>query len=415
MRLGIRFFFFLAFLLCFSVTCNRSNHLLKGSVFSGAVPETTLEAKAILASYEQKLEEQQKALCRKEAKIDSIVQRYYKYFGFQGNVLVADKGAVIYDRSFGYADFNTKEPLTNESAFQLASVSKQFTAMGIMMLKQEGKLDFDDDVRKYIPKWPYEGMTIRHLLNHTSGLQNYMWLLEHKWKKDRAPYNHEVIAMMIKHELPLNFTPGKYFSYANTGYVVLAYIIERASGQFYGEYLKEHIFDPLGMKHTFAYSSVITRFNKEKLTGYRKRWRGYRTIPETVHDGCLGDKGIYSTAEDLFLWDQALYTEQLVSKEILKEAFTKAELRNKRKVNYGFGFRIKEDNGDKIIYHHGLWNGFRTSIIRNIDDTTTIIVLNHTNSSAKQPLVRKLEKLMNKEPEQQGVLLAAVDTDPEEN
>ena len=333
--------------------------------------------------------------CRMEEKIDSLFERFRKYSSFQGNVLVSWKGRIVYHNSHGYSNPRKKEPLSQGSVFQLASVSKQFTAMAIMILKEQGKLDFDDDVRKYITDWPYENMSIRHLLNHTAGLQNYMWLVEHKWKGENAPYNDEVISMLIEHQLPLNYTPGKYFAYSNSGYVVLAHLTEVISGEQFADFLHKHIFKPLGMYSSFAYSSVLNNSDeRNKMMGYRKYWKGYREIPETVNDGCIGDKGIYSTTMDLYKWDQALYTEALVSRETIELAFDKARLNNNKRVSYGFGFRIEEDGDNKTVYHHGLWNGFRTSLMRYVNESSSIIVLNHTNSNAKHHLVRRIENIL---------------------
>jgi len=385
MRLGLRFLTFLIFFLFLSMTCHITGELMGSAIVK---PSSMVEEEK---DYVSELIE-----CSKEERLQKLLDRYEKYYRFNGSVLVSWKGQVLCDRAMGFADFGTREPLTTQSHFQLASVSKQFTAMAIMLLKKEGKLDFDDEVKKYIPQWPYPGMTIRHLLTHTSGLSNYMWLVEHEWKSPYAPYNHEVVALLVKHQLPLNFVPGRYHSYSNTGYVVLAYLVEKISGKFFADFLDENIFQPLGMKNTFAYSQTINRKNKEKIFGYQPTRRGFRKIDETVHDGCLGDKGIYSTAEDLYKWDQALYTETLVPHDLMNEAFTMTTLRNKRKVPYGFGFRIleNENDGSKTVYHHGLWNGFRTSLIRYVSDTCTVIVLNNTNSDAKHLIVKDIERIL---------------------
>lgn len=383
MRVGLKFAFFLIVFLCLSMTFH----------ISGALMGHDLVKPSFLIGEQQNYLDDL-VVCSKEQRLEKLMERYEKYYRFNGSVLVSWKGRVICNRTMGYANFDTKEPLTSVSPFQLASVSKQFTAVAIMMLKEQGKLDFDDEVKKYIPQWPYPGMTIRHLLTHTSGLSNYMWQLEHEWQKEYAPYNHEVVAMIIKNPKPLNFVPNRYHAYCNTGYVVLAYLVERISGQFFADFLHENIFQPLGMTHTFAYSATMDRRNRGKISGYQASRRGYRAIPETIHDGCIGDKGIYSTAEDLYKWDQALYAGGVVSPRLLKEAFTKATLRNKRQVSYGFGFRIAEDNGSKLVYHHGLWNGFRTSVARYLSDSSTIIVLNNTNSNAKHMIVRDIEKIL---------------------
>lgn len=383
MRLGFRFVFFSVFLVCLSTTCRISGELMGHDIVKPA---------PVVSKERNNVEDLVTSL--KEARLSLLLQRYEKYYRFNGSVLVSWRGHVLSDQTLGYANPATKEPLTCESHFQLASVSKQFTAMAIMILQQQCKLDFDDEIRKYIPQWPYPGMTIRHLLTHTSGLPNYMWLLEHKWYSERAPYNHEVVAMLIQNKMALNFVPGRYHSYSNTGYVVLAYLVEKISGQFFADFLHDNIFEPLGMDNTFAYSMSINRRNEDKISGFLPTRRGYRPIEETVHDGCMGDKGIYSTAEDLYKWDQALYSSKLVSKEILGEAFTMTTLRNKRKVPYGFGFRINEEDGNKTVYHNGQWNGFRTSFVRYLSDSSTIIVLNNTSSSAKQMLVRDIERIL---------------------
>ncbi|GIV33003.1 MAG: hypothetical protein KatS3mg031_0538 [Chitinophagales bacterium] len=383
MRLGFRFVFFLILFVCLSFPFHYSGELLGHDI---------LKNPAV-----QQLEEnyiEQLVQCKKEDRLQQLLERYRRYYRFNGSVLAVWKGNIVCNTTMGYADFSTREPLTTHMPFQLASVSKQFTAAAIMLLKQQGKLNFDDEIRKYIPRWPYAGMTIRHLLNHTAGLPNYMWLLEHKWSGDRAPYNHEVVAMLIKHHLPLNFVPGKYHAYSNTGYVVLAYLVEKISGEFFADFLHNHFFEPLGMKNTFAYSSAINRRNRAKVAGYMRTKKGYRVIDETVHDGCMGDKGIYSTAEDLYLWDQALYSGRIIKPEILEEAFTMCTLKNKRRVPYGFGFRLIDRGDSKTVYHHGLWNGFRTSFVRYVTDSCTIIVLNNTNSDAKYMLVKEIEKIL---------------------
>ncbi len=383
MRLGLRFIFFLGAFLCLSTTVHISGALMGHDV-----------VKPSFLINEQHNYIDDLVVCSKDERLEKLMEKYEKYYRFNGSVLVSYKGRVICSRSMGYSDFSSKQPLAPETPFQLASVSKQFTALAIMMLKEQGKLDFDDEVKKHIPQWPYAGMTIRHLLTHTSGLYNYMWLVENKWDKEYAPYNHEVVAMLIKNDMPLNFVPGRYFSYCNTGYVVLAYLVERISGQFFADFLHDNIFEPLGMSNSFAYSQSMNRRNSDKVSGYQKTRRGFRLINETINDGCIGDKGIYSTADDLYKWDQALYSNTLVSKKTMDEAFTMATLRNKRQVSYGFGFRIVDKENSKMVYHHGLWNGFRTSIVRYVDDESTIIVLNNTNSDAKHILVRDIERIL---------------------
>ncbi|MGM0505108.1 MAG: serine hydrolase domain-containing protein, partial [Bacteroidota bacterium] len=183
----------------------------------------------------------------KAAILDSIIQQKTERFHFNGSILVGYKGNCIYNQSFGYADIRKREPLSSDAIFQLASVSKQFTAMAVMILRDQNKLSYDDSVTRYIPDFPYPEMTIRMLLNHTSGLPNYMWLVEHHWKGENPPDNADIMKMMAKHKLSLYFTPGRRFNYSNTGYVVLASVVENVSGMPFADFLGQNIFQPLNM------------------------------------------------------------------------------------------------------------------------------------------------------------------------
>ena len=327
--------------------------------------------------------------------IDSILQLTAKKNYFNGSVLVAYKGSCIYNESFGYADMLRRKELKKDDIFQLASVSKQFTAMAVMILKEKNLLNYDDSVTKYIPEFPYPRVTLRMLLNHTSGLPNYYWLVEHHWHGKSAPNNEEIIKMLAEHKLNLYFTPGRRWDYSNTGYVVLASIVERISDQKFADFMSENIFEPLQMNNSFVYSSSTSNAKRDRLIGYYYRSRRYRTIPETVNDGAVGDKGVYSTTEDLFKWDQALYNNSLVSEVTLSEAISTFKLRNKYEIPYGFGFRIRTRNEKKIAYHHGKWNGFRTSFMRYVEDTNTVIVLNHTSSSLNNSIIRDIQQVLD--------------------
>lgn len=331
----------------------------------------------------------------KVERIDSILKRYHKRYHFHGAVLVSAHGKPIYKGAVGKADFRKNQKLTTETPFQIASISKQFTAMSVMMLKEDGKLSLDDKVVDYFPHFPYERIDIQMLLNHTAGLPNYMWLIEHKWKKNRVPYNDDMINLLAEHDLPLYFWPGTRFNYSNTNYAVLAAVVEKAAGQRFDKYVEQNIFEPLEMNNSFVYSRALdSASHGGKLLGFRKYWQGFRLIPENMHDGVVGDKGVYSTVEDLHKWDQGLYENKLVSKELKHQAFTKGKVRNGLSIPYGFGFRLKVREGKKIVYHNGLWSGFRTSLIRHIEDTVTVIVLNHTNSKVKSNVVQKLESII---------------------
>jgi len=332
---------------------------------------------------------------------NAILQESYDNYHFNGHVLVVHHGRIIFNNFIGYADFETRDTLKSESIYQLASVSKQFTAMAVMILKEKGKLDFDDKMVAYIPELAgdryhyYDSISIRHLLNHTAGLPNYMYFVEKYNGKGDYPYNDEVVKLLSNHKMHLNFVPGSRFSYSNTGYMLLALIVERVSGNTFAEFVGEHIFLPLGMQNSFVYSSASGDLeNKDQLMGYKK-YRKYYPIQETCNDGVVGDKGVYASASDLFKWDQALYTDRLVSKKTLEEAFTPGKLNNGRRIPYGFGFRLRGTEGnDRIVYHNGLWNGFRTAFYRYVDDNSTILVMDHTDCKAKHIIVKKIEKIL---------------------
>jgi len=316
------------------------------------------------------------------SQLDSIFNFLHKKRGFNGTVLLTKYDQVIYKNAFGYADLQQKEPLKTETAFQLASVSKQFTAMAIMILKERGELEYDDVIQKFIPDFPYEGITIRQLLTHRSGLSNYTYFSDELWPDRSIPLtNDDVINLMMQHQPPIYFKPDLKFNYSNTGYFLLASIVEKASGEAFPVFMEKNIFGPLEMDNTFTFGPALPSENIAvgHMGNRRKRSPDYL-------DTVLGDKGMYSSVEDLYKWDQALYTEKLVSRATLEEAFTGFHA-NKKKVkeDYGFGWRIKElKNGDPVVYHAGLWHGYNTYLLRNPKDHSTIIILsNVANGSLK--------------------------------
>ncbi|SRR6056297_244064 len=326
-------------------------------------------------------------------KIDSILKEKEKRYSFNGNVLVSYHGKILYNNSLGYADPRQKTKLTPEHSFQLASISKQFTAVAILILKQQGALNLTDSVIRFLPDFPYKNITVEMLLNHTSGLPNYMWLLEHKWDRQSAPDNQELIKLLAKHDLNLYFKPGSRYNYSNTGYAVLASIIEKTSNKTYEEFLNKKIFEPLGMNHTFVGNNNHD-FNTKITDGFRRWGRSYISIPKTINDNIYGDKGIYSSTGDLYKWDQALYEEKLIPKKLLEKAFTPLMLHGKYKIRYGYGFRIKDTEDGKIVYHNGRWNGFRTSFHRYLEDTTSIVILNNTSRSINSRIIDDLETIL---------------------
>jgi len=324
-----------------------------------------------------------KAVMAKKANIiDSVFSTLQTKAGFNGCVLYGEKGRLVFKRAYGYDFFKTKERLTVSSAFQLASVSKMFTAMAIMIMKEEGLLNYDDSVRQYIPELPYAGITIRHLLNHRSGLPDYMHFSDNLWDQTKPLTNEDMIRVMAENQPPRYFSPGNGFDYCNSNYALLASVVERITKKPFDQFIREKIFDPLKMDDSFIYhlekGQEIPQHVPVGVAGHRSS----RSIPseELNHyqNGVVGDKGVYSTVEDLFKWDQALYQGLLVSDATLNEAFTEGSPRfSKWRDNYGFGWRLSADHPN-TVYHFGWWKGFRSYFIRDLDQEKTIIVLTNT-------------------------------------
>ncbi len=258
---------------------------------------------------------------------------------FNGNIYISFNGDVLYDRCFGFADFKNAIPTTKETVFQLASISKTFTSTAILLLQEDSLLNINDNVIKYIPEFPYSNITVKHLLTHTSGLQNYMYLIEKFWKKPFYPNNEDVLSLFIEQKRPLNFTPGHQFEYSNTGYVFLALIIERVSKMSYSQFLEKRIFIPLELSNTFVYDIRKPKENIDRAKGFRKTGNGWRFIPEDNLDAVFGDKGVYSNIPDLLKWDRAFYENSIIPEEVAKEAFEFQRLVNDSIVEYGYGWR----------------------------------------------------------------------------
>ena len=329
------------------------------------------------------------------SKIDSIFHRANKKYNFNGSILVAKNGKLIYTNEYGYGDFKNKVPLNANSAFQLASVSKQFTAAAVLLLYERNLIGLDDSITKYFPELPYNDITIRQLLNHTSGLPMYFWLAEHRWEDETTPTNSQMIDMMADHKLPLYFKAGRKFDYSNTGYFVLAALVEKVSGESFGAFLETNIFKPLHMSNTYAYRYGHDSAKDNQLLGYRVNRRGrHIKISGTVNDGVVGDKNIYSTAEDMLRWVNGLNKGWILSQSTLDQMYTRGETNSGREVPYGFGFRIRNKESEKVIYHNGKWNGFRTSIKQYTESDVVIIMLEHSSYGYPSSLINKVQALV---------------------
>lgn len=327
-------------------------------------------------------------------KLDSLLKRINKRHDFHGAVLVAKNNKIVYQNQIGYADFREKASLKEASVFQLASVSKQFTAAAILQLKEKGKLKLTDTVNTYFPEFPYSNITIKNLLHHTAGLPNYFWIAENEWNKEKPPTNEDLMNVLPKSKAQRFFKPGRNFDYSNTGYFVLASIVEKVAGVSFHAYIKENIFDPLGMKDSFVFSFQNDTIRKNQLIGYRlhRGWKHLK-IRGTVNDAIVGDKNVYSTPKDLFKWIYGLNSGKVLSKESLRQMYARGETKYGRKIPYGFGFRIDKKRENKI-YHYGKWNGFSTALTNYLEEDLVVIVLEHTSYNSLKYLNRKIKKIM---------------------
>lgn len=326
---------------------------------------------------------------------------------FSGVVLVAEQGQPIYHKAFGYLNFETKTSMDTSAIFELASVSKQFTAMIIMMLREEDKLDYDDAVEKYLPDLPYRGITIRHLLTHTSGLPDYQAIMDQHWDKSKVAGNEEILAYLKQYAPPVQFNPGEQYEYSNTGYVLLASIAEMASGQDFIELCRNRIFKPVAMTNTDIRSLEEKKAINNFALGHiyveeKMQYIRADSFPTSNYTIWLGNrKGpgrISSTSKDLLLWDQALYGNQLVSQATLKEAFQPMKLKNDSLSYYGFGWSVNRDSLHPVVSHTGSNPGYATKIVRFIHHNKTIIVLCNNDHARMDELMAGLETLLGNSP-----------------
>lgn len=303
--------------------------------------------------------------------IDRHYTSLYQNGRFNGNILIAQKGQVIYKKSLGYAVKSTGERLTGESSFQLASTSKPFTAAAILILYERGQLDIDDLVTEYYPNFPYKKVTIRHLLSHRSGLPDYLnygGLIKKTYIS-----NQDVMNMFEKNRPKALATPNTVFKYNNSNYAVLAALVEKISGESFSEFCDKNIFQPLDMKNTWVWHPTQAR-NKNQTYGYNGSWTLRK--PDKF-DGVAGDKGVYSTAEDLLKWDQSWYNNTLLKASTIEAAY-EGQTKGRSGKDYGLGWRTQDLSGDKkMIYHNGWWHDYNIVFKRFIHDSLTIIILSN--------------------------------------
>lgn len=320
--------------------------------------------------------------------IEDLMIRYNELGEFNGSILIVEDGDPIYENTLGFANFETKEPLDGEMSFYLASLAKQFTAMGIMMLVEEKKISYEDKLSRFFPLMPdvYKNITIHQLLTHTSGVKDYFHLNVMK----NGLKNIDVYEALVNTK-QLNFPSGTKYQYSNSGYVFLAMIIQIAAGQLYDDFMKERIFVPLEMTHSYVLTERTTK--RSYVKGYTEKLK-----PNDYNLLTYGDGGIFSTASDLLKWHNALESNALVSSKALLEAYTPVELMNGQKRRYGYGWEIGNNLYGKLVFHTGGLAGYRTYIERQLDSSNVIIILTNTSNEHILEIRNKLVKILDERP-----------------
>ncbi len=382
---------------------------------------TGLQACSSKAEKEKKIAENKRIRQAEDDKADSLlllypkknedpwiadfVENLHRKYRFNGNVLVAKNGKIIYQGAKGWADYLHRDSLKINSEFELASITKTFTGVAIMQLVEVGKLSLDDNVKKFFPNFPYEGITVRLLLSHRSGMMNYVYFIDDIWRAEKRDMKKGItnsqVMQIIAERKPNPYTkPDKVFHYNNSNYMVLGAIIEKVSGQSYAKYMDEHLFKPAGMKNTHVYSKAEYDKIPVDVVGHDRNNFRYSVVQNFL-DGPVGDKGIYSTVHDLLLYDKYLRNERFLKSASLDSAYIGRNKAVNGHFNYGYGWRIFDGkNMDKVVYHTGWWHGFRHIYVRDLSKNIVVIFLgNLTNGSLmqlddlykylKMPIIRK--------------------------
>ena len=325
------------------------------------------------------------------AQIDKLMSTLFGRGQFNGAVLVAEKGEIIYRKAFGKANSQTGADFTPETPSNLGSVTKQFTAMAIMILAERNSLSYDDSVSKYVPEFSstahFSRITLRHLLTHTSGIPDYGDL----GIDDSGLDQKGLIAALLKREDALA-KPGLKYRYSNPGYALLGIVVDRISGKRFGDFLEQEIFKPAGMSSTFVYDSH-GRKNERTAVGYGQ----FGQVDDGDPTAIPGDGGIYSTVDDLFKWDRALYTDKLVHQSALVEAFSPGKVEEGAST-YGFGWNIADESGNKYLWHQGNQAGFRAFIGRRLADRVTVIMLTNQGNSKRLDINAAIQNILADKP-----------------
>jgi CubicO group peptidase (beta-lactamase class C family) len=325
----------------------------------------------------------------KTAEVDGLFAEWDKPDSPGCALAIVKDGQIIYKRGYGMANLELGVPITPCSAFYIGSVSKQFTAFCIALLAKNGKLSLEDDIRKYIPEMPDYGHTISisHLIHHTSGIRDFLELEDIAGLDAGSCHEQEVLELLARQK-GLNFAPGEEYLYSNGGYFLLGVIVKRASGQSLREFAGEKIFKPLGMKSS-QFQDDYRRLIKDRASGYfpaeKDRYQNFLTTFD-----CVGSGGLFSSVEDLFLWDQNFYDGRVGGKDLIELMHTQGWLNNGQKLDYAFALTIGTYKGLKTVSHGGALGGYRSMLLRFPDRRFSVIILSNLSSINTTKLARQV-------------------------
>ncbi|HUQ97450.1 MAG TPA: serine hydrolase domain-containing protein [Chitinophagaceae bacterium] len=305
---------------------------------------------------------------------------------FNGSILVAKNGVVIYEKYTGYKNLRVKDSLTAETPLQIASTSKTLTSAAVLLLVQQGKIALSDSLVKYFPTFPYPEITVKMLLSQRSGLPEYLYFFEKGgWDRKTFASNTDVVNALASWKPGRAYRSNSHFDYCNTNFVLLASLVEKVSGQPFPLFMKKNIFEPLQMRDTY-----VRTIGDNVQTTNSYEWNGHEWALD-FSDGTYGDKNVFSTPRDLLKWDQSLYTNQLLSQQMIDSAFTPYSNEKRSIHNYGLGWRmLVYPSGKKVIYHNGRWHGFNSAFARLVDEKVTIIMLSNKFNKGVYRIARDL-------------------------
>jgi len=328
---------------------------------------------------------------KRGATVDALFADYDRPGVPGASVIVIRDGKILFKKAYGLANLEDQIKSTTSSNYRMASNTKQFTAMAIMMLVERRKLSYESGLTDFFPDFPEYGklITVRHMLNHTSGLLDYEDLIP---PGTTIPLTDNDVLVSLKHQDHTQFPPGSKFSYSNGGYVLLGLIVERVSGMQFPEFLRENIFAPLGMKHTIFYHRDDHGDRARRAYGYTLKGNTFVRTDQSLTSSTRGDGTVYSSVNDLFKWDQALSRGRLVSEETLAQAFTPGVAVDEH-TGYGFGWFLQHKRGRRKVWHSGNTIGFTSAIHRFPDQQFTVIILTNRNDDNLIDIVNKIEEL----------------------